>query len=514
MQTQIYKQKEQHHNGHHTHQLTFRNLFIDTNQELVVFMPRNCHVCKSEGFQALTRLTVSLNGNSIIADLNVTEDGLLKEGEISLSLSAIKKLGCIEGDALEVTHFQPLHSMTHVRSKIYGKQLDQTAYTEIIKDIAEEKYSNVFLSTFVTACSGNNMSMQEICYLTKAMIDSGNKLHWDLDIVADKHCVGGLPGNRTTMIVVPIIASIGIPIPKTSSRAIISPAGTADAMEVLTNVNLSLDEMRKVVHKEGGCIAWGGSMKLSPADDIIIRVERALDVDSEAQMIASILSKKAAAGSTHCVIDIPVGNTAKVRTKESAELLKAHLVEVAKYIGLNIRVMISDGSQPVGYGIGPALEARDVLSVLKNHSNAPEDLRNRAIKVAAEIIQMVMKLNEAEAFALAQSKIESGKALNKLIAICEAQGGFREPRLAAYSKTIEAEFTGVVSEIDNRKIARVAKLAGAPDSPEAGVDFFSHLQQKVVKGEPLFTIYANSKGELEYAYDYYKSNNHQTIKFH
>lgn len=514
MQTQIYQQKQQHHSEYHTHQLIFRNLFIDTNQELVVFMPRSCHVCKSEGFQALTRLTVSLNGNSIIADLNVTEDGLLKEGEISLSLSAIKKLGCIEGDALEVTHFQPLHSMTHVRSKIYGKQLDQKAYAEIIKDIAEEKYSNVFLSSFVTACSGNNMSMQEICYLTKAMIDSGNKLQWDLDIVADKHCIGGLPGNRTTMIVVPIIAALGIPIPKTSSRAITSPAGTADAMEVITNVNLSLDEMRKVVHKEGGCIAWGGSMKLSPADDIIIRVERALDVDSEAQMIASILSKKAAAGSTYCVIDIPVGNSAKVRTMESAELLKAHLAEVAKYIGLNIRVMISDGSQPVGYGIGPALEARDVLSVLKNHGNAPEDLRNRAITVAAEIIQMVMKLNETEAWALAQSKIESGKAFNKLIAICEAQGGFREPKLAAYSKTIEAEFTGVVSEIDNRKIARVAKLAGAPDSPEAGVDFFIHLQQRVERGEPLFTIYANSKGELEYAYDYFKSNNHQTIKFH
>lgn len=514
MQTQIYPQKLQHHNGHHTHQLIFKNLFIDTNQELVVFMPRSCHVCKSEGFQALTRLTVTLNGNNIVADLNVTEDGLLKEGEISLSLSAIKKLGCVEGDALEVTHFQPLHSMTHVRSKIYGKKLDQKAYAEIIKDIAEEKYSNVFLSSFVTACSGNNMSMQEICYLTKAMIESGNRLTWDLDIIADKHCIGGLPGNRTTMIVVPIIAALGIPIPKTSSRAITSPAGTADAMEVLTNVNLSLDEMRKVVHKEGGCIAWGGSMKLSPADDIIIRVERALDVDSEAQMIASILSKKAAAGSTHCVIDIPVGNTAKVRTMESAEILKAHLVEVAKYIGLNIRVMISDGSQPVGYGIGPALETRDVLSVLQNNANVPKDLRDRAIKVAAEIIQMVMQLNEAEALALAQSKIENGKALNKLIAICEAQGGFREPKLAAYNKTVEAEFTGIVSEIDNRKIARVAKLAGAPDSPEAGVDFFIHLRQRVEKGEPLFTIYANSKGELEYAYDYFKFHNHQTIKFH
>lgn len=514
MQTLIHPHKQQDHNGHHVHQLVFKNLFIDTNQELVVFMPRSCHVCRSEGFQALTRLTISLNGKSIVADLNVTEDGLLEEGEISLSVSAIKKLCCNEGDVLEVTHFQPLSSMTHVRSKIYGKQLDQKAYTEIINDIADEKYSNVFLSSFVTACSGNNMSMTEICYLTRAMIESGNKLNWDLDIVADKHCVGGLPGNRTTMIVVPVIAALGIPIPKTSSRAITSPAGTADAMEVLTNVNLSLDEMHKVVNKEGGCIAWGGAMKLSPADDIIIRVERALDMDSEGQMIASILSKKAAAGSTHCVIDIPVGNTAKVRTIQAAELLKAHLMEVAEYIGLNIRVMFSDGSQPVGFGIGPALEARDVLSVLQNNANAPDDLCTRAIKVAAEIIQLVMKISEPEALHLARHKIESGKALNKLLSICEAQGGFREPKFACYSKTIEAEFTGMVSAIDNRKIARVAKLAGAPNAKEAGVDFFIRLNQKVMKGQPLFTIYANSAGELEYAYNYFKSNNHQTIKFH
>lgn len=513
MQTLTYPQKQHHHKGHYVYRVIFKNLFIDTNQELVVFMPRSCHICRSEGFQALTRLTVSLNGNSIVADLNVTEDSFLREGEISLSLSAIKKLGCIEGDLLEVTHFQPLGSMAHVRSKISGKPLDKKAYTEIVHDIADEKYSSAFLSSFVSACS-SNMSVQEICYLTRAMIDSGNKLNWGFDIVADKHCVGGLPGNRTTMIAVPIIASIGIPIPKTSSRAITSPAGTADAMGALTSVNLSLDAMRKVVNKEGGCIAWSGAMRLSPADDIIIRVERALDINSEGQMIASILSKKAAAGSTHCVIDIPVGCSAKVRTTEAAEVLKAHLIEVAKYIGLNIRVVFSDGSQPVGFGIGPALEARDVLSVLRNSANAPEDLRDRSIKVAAEIIQLVTNINEAEALQMAQHKIESGKAYDKLIAICESQGGFNEPRQAFYSKTIEAEFTGVVSEIDNRRIAQIAKLAGAPETKEAGVDFFVNLNQKIMKGQPLFTIYANSKGELEYAYNYFKLNNHQTIKFH
>lgn len=500
-------------NQHTKHSLRFRNLGIDTNQELVVFMPASCHVCKSEGFQALTRLSISFNGFSIIAGLNITSDGLLKEGEISLSKSAIEKLNVQDNDLLEVAHMEPLQSMTNVRAKLYGNTLHQQEYDAIIQDIADEKYSNIFLSSFVAACSGSNMKLEEICYLTTAMIKAGNKLEWGNEIIADKHCVGGLPGNRTTMIVVPIIASLGIMIPKTSSRAITSPAGTADTMEVLTNVNLSLAQMRKVVEKENGCIAWGGAMKLSPADDIIIKVERALDIDSEGQMIASILSKKAAAGATHCVIDIPVGITAKVRTVDDAISLTLRLKKVADYIGLNIQTICTNGTQPVGYGIGPSLEARDVLAVLQNTTAAPNDLRKRAVTIATEIVRLVWNMEEQAAEDLVIKKIDNGEAFSKLISICEAQGGFSEPTVAKYCRTIESTCSGTIAEIDNRCIAKVAKLAGAPDSKEAGIDFLVQLNQKIRKGQPLFTIYANSPGELEYAHEYYKQNRKQIIKF-
>jgi len=499
-------------NQHTKQSLRFRNLGIDANQELVVFMPASCHVCKSEGFQALTRLSISFNGFSIIAGLNITSDGLLKEGEISLSKSAIEKLNVQDNDLLEVAHMEPLQSMTNVRAKLYGNTLHQQEYDAIIQDIADEKYSNIFLSSFVAACSGYNMKLEEICYLTTAMIKAGNKLEWGNEIIADKHCVGGLPGNRTTMIVVPIIASLGIMIPKTSSRAITSPAGTADAMEVLTNVNLTLSQMRKVVEKESGCIVWGGAMKLSPADDIIIKVERALDIDSEGQMIASILSKKAAAGATDCVIDIPVGTTAKVRTVENAVSLSLRLKEVAKYIGLNIQTVCSNGEQPVGYGIGPSLEARDVLAVLQNIADAPKDLRQRAVTIATEIVKLVWDMEEQVAEDLVIKKIDNGEAFTKLISICEAQGGFYEPMHAKYSKTVESATAGIISEFDNRKIARVAKLAGAPEAAEAGIDIKVLLNQNIIIGQPLFTIYANSPGELEYAYEYYKHNEKQIIK--
>ena len=187
MQTQTHLTKGDLQNGHHAHQLRFKNLFIDTNQELVVFMPASCHICKSEGFQALTRLSVSFSGSTIIAALNVTSDDLLNEGEISLSKSAIQKLKVKDTDLVHVAHMEPLQSMTHVRAKLYGNALNQQEYDNIIQDIADEKYSNIFLSSFIAACSGTNMKLEEICYLTVAMMRAGNKLEWGNEIIADKH---------------------------------------------------------------------------------------------------------------------------------------------------------------------------------------------------------------------------------------------------------------------------------------------------------------------------------------
>jgi thymidine phosphorylase len=221
------------------------------------------------------------------------------------------------------------------------------------------------------------------------MVKVGDRLHWTAPHVADKHCIGGLPGNRTSMIVVPIIAAAGLVIPKTSSRAITSPAGTADAMETLTRVDLSIAEMRQVVEREGGCVVWGGAMQLSPADDILIGVERPLDFDSEGQLVASVLSKKIAAGSTHVVIDIPVGATAKLRTMEAAARLEARLWRVAEAFGLKVRIVRTDGAQPVGRGIGPALEARDVLAVLQNASGAPSDLAERAVDLSSRLLELI-----------------------------------------------------------------------------------------------------------------------------
>jgi thymidine phosphorylase len=487
--------------------LRLKNLGIDSRNEHLVFMRSDCPVCIAEGFEALNRLRVSAGERNLVASLVVMDNSdRLETDELGLSDDAVRFLQVKEGDYIHLSHLGALDSMSDIRRKIYGHSLGENAYRRIVADITDLSLSNVQLSAFLTACAGKRMSTEEVVYLTRAMVKAGYKLKWNKPAVFDKHSVGGLPGNRTTPIVVSIAAAAGLTIPKTSSRAITSPAGTADTMETLTNVNLSVDEMKKVVEQEGGCLAWGGAVALSPADDILIRVERALDIDSEGQMIASVLSKKAAAGSTNVVIDIPVGETAKVRTKKAAQVLAKNMKEVGKAVGLQIESVISDGSQPVGRGIGPALEARDVLAVLKNDGEAPQDLSARAGRLAGKLLEMANKASKGKGEAVAGEILKSGEAWEKFKRICRAQGGLKTPPEAPFRYAVKAGSGGKVTFIHNRKIAKIAKLAGAPSAKAAGVLMLVRLEQVVSRGQPIFEIHAEAQGELVYSLEYLEAN--------
>jgi thymidine phosphorylase len=302
------------------------------------------------------------------------------------------------------------------------------------------------------------------------------------------------------------VAAHGLLIPKTSSRAITSPAGTADTMETLTNIDLDITAIRRVVEQEGGCLAWGGAVQLSPADDVLIRVERVLDIDTEGQLVASVLSKKIAAGSTHVVLDIPVGPTAKVRSQDDADAIVETLTEVAGRFGLHIRCVQTDGAQPVGRGIGPALEARDVLAVLQGLEDAPPDLRRRACVLAGAALEMACRCVEGEGTSLAEQTLADGRAWTKFQRICEAQGGLREPPHSTFRRPLAADRSGRLVAVNNRTLARLAKLAGAPDDKAAGVEMHVRLGDEIAAGEPLLTVHAETDGELAYALDYAAAN--------
>lgn len=489
-----------------TNRIRARRLGLDTQYEAVVFMHKECHVCRSEGFTAHARVLLCNGQKQVIATLYQATGDLIGHDEAALSESAWKRLGLRDGSYITVTHPAPLDSLSHVRSRIYGHDLGESSFHAIIRDVVDGKYSDIDLSSFITACAARALDHKEILALTHAMVETGERLKWPAGNILDKHCVGGLPGNRTTPLIVAIVASLGLTMPKTSSRAITSPAGTADAMETMAPVDLDTAAIRRVVEREGGCVVWGGAIKLSPADDILIRVERALDLDSEGQLIASVLSKKIAAGSTHLVIDMPIGPTAKVRSSATAAIISRDLVSVAETFGLRIKILATDGLQPVGRGIGPALEARDVLSVLQCEPDAPQDLRQRAVVLAGALLELAGIAPEARGETIAIAALDDGRAWTKFQRICEAQGGMRVPSTSSQQRPLLAERSGRVDTIDNRRIARLAKLAGAPEDKAAGVDLLVSVGDAVIVGQPLCIVHAESPGELAYAFDYVAAN--------
>ena len=475
---------------------------LHAQHQCIAIMHVDCHVCHSEGLSSRSQVLIVAGDREVQALLYQTDGDLFGRDLVVLSEAAWAALGISDGDSVQVRHPPVLESLAGVRRRVLGRRLEAGDFAAIVLDVVRGRYTDVQLSAFLTATAALPLDEAETVHLTRAMVEVGQRLAWPSPLVVDKHCVGGLPGNRTTPLVVAIAAANGLVMPKTSSRAITSPAGTADTMETLAPVDLDLDTLRRVVQAEGACLAWGGAMHLSPADDIFVRVERELDIDTEGQLIASVLSKKIAAGASHVVIDIPVGPTAKVRSLDAARHLATRLVAVAAHFGLGLRCLFTDGSQPVGRGIGPALEARDVLAVLRGEPDAPADLRERAALVAGAVLEMGGVVAEGAGVQRALDTLDSGQAWDKFQCICQAQGGLREPPQAAHVKPLRAGHAGRVIHIDNRKLSRLAKLAGAPDRPAAGVHLQVRLGDELAAGQPLLFLHAQTPGELGYALDY------------
>lgn len=493
-------------NGATGHHLKARKLgLIAGSAEPIAVMPQDCAVCRAEGLTARTSILVEAGDRNVVARLMRSSNDLVFEGEIGLSDEAWTRLGLCEGQPVNVRHPQPVPSLSTLRKRVYGNRLGQADFASIVSNLVAGRYSDVHLASFVTACSAFPLDLDEMTGLTRAMISAGKTLSWHRPIVVDKHSVGGLPGNRTTPIIVSIVAALGFVMPKTSSRAITSPAGTADTMETLAPVDLDVEQIRNVVARQNGCLVWGGAVDLSPADDIIIGVERILDLDSAGQLVASILSKKIAAGATHLVIDMPVGPTAKVRTARAAEELSYWLEAVAASFGVKIRVLQGPGDQPIGRGIGPALEARDVLAVLQQR-DPPADLADRACDLAGALLELAELTPQGSGAKLARNTLESGQAWTKFQAICEAQGGLREPPMSSHRQIIFAPHAGWLRSIDNRSLAKLAKLAGAPAAKAAGVELHCRLGDAMECGTAICTVHAESRGELDYAMQFYADN--------
>lgn len=447
------------------------------------------------------RIYITNGPSEVVALLDVSP--MIKDNEIGLYTETWNKLKMKRGDhRVSVILARKPRSIAYIRAKLDGEKLTQPQFDLIAKDIVSEKtLSDVEMGYFVAGCYINGLTNLETAALAKAIVKTGNKLKFkNRRIIFDKHCIGGVPGNRTTMIVVPICACAGLIVPKTSSRAITSPAGTADTLEVLAKVDNDAKTLKRIALKTGAFMTWGAPVKLAGADDHLIRIRNPLSLDPESLMLASIMAKKKSVSATDVLIDIPCGPTVKVKNKKEAVHLKKRFLKIGKLLKMNIKVAITDGSQPIGNGIGPVLECLDVLKVLKNDPSAPADLREKSLHLAGMALEMCRKAKPGEGYKAAAEILDSGRAYKKFNEIISAQG--RKKTALIPGKIIidiKALKSGTVKKMNNFTISRCARLAGAPVNPGAGIYFFKKIGDKVRKGDVLFRIYAESETRIQNA---------------
>ncbi len=443
---------------------------------------------------------VRISGNGYAVAIATVSDTLLPKGTVRVPARVMACCGISCGDPVNVDLSHTPDSVRSIRNKMDGMELDFQEIAGIIDDVVAGKLSRIEISAWLTALYIKGMTVDEIVSYAEVMAESGGRLELSESKVYDFHSFGGLPGNKITPIVISICASAGLAIPKLSSRAISSACGTADFVETFCRVDLDTAEVRRVTEEVGGVFSWTGSTDLGPAGDMFITIQRPLGIDPRPQMLASILSKKVAAGATHLVIDIPTGPGTKVTSVEEAREYARDLEEIGNRLGIQVECAVNYSDQPLGEAVGPILEARECMQVLENVPGH-EDVAAKAVSVAAIILEMAGFGNgrtEAERI------LRSGEARRKFVEIVAAQRGNPDVRSedmipGKYSSDIIAGRDGFVSMIHNKKIVKVAKSAGAPSDKGAGLLIHRKRGARVSKGDILFTIYADNEDKLRHA---------------
>jgi AMP phosphorylase len=439
------------------------------------------------------------NGKKCVAIADITKYSV-EHDSIGLFQEVVEELKVKNGAKLTVKATETLKSAELIKKKMMGQKLSLEEIKTVVKDISDERLSEIETAAFVSAVYMKGLDLDETISMTKALIADGNRLEFGKGIVVDKHSVGGVNG-RATMIVVPIVASQGLMMPKTSSRSITSAAGTADSMEVLADVNLTMDEIKQITQKIGGVISWGGAVDLAPADDKIIQVEHPLSLDPEGQVIASVLAKKASVGSKFVVIDLPVGKYVKIKDNDTALRMAKKFVQVGREVGMHVEAVITNGEEPCGLAFGAALEAKYALEVLEG--KIFDNLAQKSCELAGVIFEMVGKAKPGKGYELALNALQSGNALKKMKEIIRAQGGkiysSEDIPEAPFSREIKSGTDGIIEELNTKMLTKIARMTGAPANKTAGLMLHKKAGDKVIEGDLLVTLYAENKERLDMA---------------
>jgi len=403
-----------------------------------------------------------------------------------------------------------------IRKKLVGKILNYKEIFAIMDAISHDRLSPILTTYFAASGYSKGFTDDEMYYLTKAMIETGEKLEFK-GIVADKHSIGGVPGTRTTLIVIPIVAAAGFRIPKSSSRAITTPGGTGDDMEVLAPVTFNKEQIYRIVEKTNACIVWGGSVDIAPADDELIKVEEPLMFESFDKILVSIMAKKIAFSSNHIVIDLPYGPHVKVHNKSDADILARKFEYLAKRFNVTLQVFVHDTHEPSGRGVGPLLETRESLKVLEQTEDRPLDLEEKALILAGMLLDLCLKDSPKKLQQQVKQEfgngrnwasyiLSSGHAHKKMQEIIKAQGGDSDiisDKLTpgAHTFAIKAKEDGVVKDINSANVSVIAKILGAPTQKKSGMYLHKKAGEVIKSGDIIITLYSESEKNLKEAKD-------------
>ncbi|MFH1106408.1 MAG: AMP phosphorylase [Candidatus Micrarchaeota archaeon] len=478
-------------------QLKAKIFEIEQGQNEVVL---NDERARALGLNMSDRVLLKLRGRKAVAIVDTSRD-FIREDEIGLFEEVALALGAGRGELISVDPIARPNSLDFIRKKLDGKALSDAEISAVIDDLMHETLSPTELAAFIAGIYCNGMTTEETAGLTNAICNSGEVLSFGDEIVVSSHSIGGVAGDRVSLLIVPIVASLGIKIPKTASRAISSASGTADAMEVLTKVSLSIEKIQAVVRKTNGCLVWGGSVRLASADDKLIRIRNPLRLDPKPLLLSSILAKKKAEGARYVIIDIPVGRGSKIDRLDEGRALAREFEGLGTHLGMKVKCILSDGSSPLTNNIGPALEAKDALETLEERRQ--NMLMEKSCLMAGIILQMVRGVSREEGYRLAMQQVMSGKALEKLQEIIVEQGGRQikssEIKTGRLRAAYKAEVSGKVSHVDNKAISRVCRMLGAPSEKQAGIILKASKGQHIEKGQEIIELVTNSQDKLDYA---------------
>lgn len=484
--------------------LKVKKLKIEIGESMMVMISEEDAV--RNNLKSIDKVNLSFGEKNIIVDIIINTD--ISNGTIGVLSDIWKKYKLKDGEIIKISYVDcsPL-AVEAIRSRMLKKKSTEEDVRSIIKEISSGNMSDILMTYYVASSFFNEPTLDELYYTAKAMADFGTLLRFKPKngIVADKHCIGGVSGNETTMIIVPIIASLGITIPKSFSKAITSPAATGECVNTLMDIEFDEKQIYEIVDKVNCCLIWGGgAIHLAPADDKIIRASYPLSLEPHSKAIISIMAKKYAMGITHCLIDIPVGKSAKVKDMKTALELKKQFEYVGRRFGMKMRTEITEAKEPIGRGIGPLLQTREVLRILEQHSLRSLDLENKALLLAASLVDLTGYAKGGKALQVVTEQLRLGKALKKMKEIIKAQNGKDNYKLTSDDLILgSASFDylskkdGMVLDIDMKLLNNVARTLGCPLENGAGIYLNKKLGDKVKKDELVFTLYSESKHRLK-----------------